>query len=63
MPARPSAYTRTGAQREFQMLHVEQGKGGQQPAKLQETRRTDTRQDPNIAESLPGRWLRPVSLG
>lgn len=62
-PARPTTYPGMGAQWEFQMLRVEGGKGGQQPAKLQETQCTGTRQDPNIAESLPGRWLRSVSLG
>lgn len=63
MPARPSTYLDTGAQWEFQMLRMEDGEGGQQPAKLQGSRCTDTRQDPNITESLPGQWLRSVSLG
>ncbi|KAK4821334.1 hypothetical protein QYF61_018239 [Mycteria americana] len=63
MPARPSTYPDMGAQWEFQMLHVEDGKRGQQLAKMQEAQHMDTRQDPNIAESLLGRWLRSVSLG
>ena len=44
----PSAYPDMGAQQEFHTLWVKDGKGEQQPAKLQETQCMDTRQDPTL---------------
>lgn len=59
----PGAYPGMGAWQEFHMLWVKDGKGEQQPAKLQESRCTDTEHDPNVDESLPGQSLRSDPLG